>query len=174
MNFDPLRDNRGGRLRVETRAFGGDLLPRNNDEEDCQGQTTCFLAGDGRANEQPNLAVMHTLFVREHNRIAQQLVAMNSHWDNERVYQVRILNISFNTIFCIGLLSRQQEARRVLNAEYQHIVYNEFLPALLGQQYMDNFGLLPLTDGYSNDYRDDFVSLTRAKMRRSHDRKHHL
>ena len=85
-----LRDQRGGRLRVETRAFGGDLLPRNNDEEDCQGQTTCFLAGDGRANEQPNLAVMHTLLVREHNRIAQQLVAMNSHWDNEKVYQVRV------------------------------------------------------------------------------------
>ena len=51
-----------------------------------------------------------------------------------------------------------QEARRVLNAEYQHIVYNEFLPALLGHQYMENFGLLPLTDGFSNDYRDDFVS----------------
>ena len=51
-----------------------------------------------------------------------------------------------------------QEARRVLNAEYQHIVYNEFLPALLGHQYMKNFGLLPLTDGFSNDYEDDFVS----------------
>ena len=62
------------------------------------------------------------------------------------------------------MLSRPQEARRVLNAEYQHIVYNEFLPALLGQQYMENFGLLPLTDGYSNDYRDDFVSLTCPKF----------
>ena len=51
-----------------------------------------------------------------------------------------------------------QEARRILNAEYQHIVYNEFLPALLGHQYMKNFGLLPLTDGFSNDYEDDFVS----------------
>ena len=61
-------------------------------------------------------------------------------------------------------MSRLQEARRVLNAEYQHIVYNEFLPALLGQQYMENFGLLPLTDGYSNDYRDDFVSLTGSKI----------
>ena len=55
---------------------------------------------------------------------------------------------------------RPQEARRILNAEYQHIIYNEFLPALLGQQYMSSFGLFPLTDGYSNDYRDDFVSKT--------------
>ena len=93
------------------------------------------------------------------------------------------MNESIRFVFLISVLTQdfasvcshaQQEARRVLNAEYQHIVYNEFLPALLGQQYMDNFGLLPLTDGYSNDYRDDFVSLTRAKMRRSHDRKHHL
>ena len=94
-----LRDQRGGRLRGETRAFGGDLLPRNNDEEDCQGQTTCFLAGDGRANEQPNLAVMHTLFVREHNRIAQQLVAMNSHWDNEKVYQVMLHHLNMSTCY---------------------------------------------------------------------------
>ena len=73
---------------MERRAFGGDLLPPNNYKEDCQGQRTCFLAGDVRANEQPNLAVMHTLFVREHNRIAQQLVTMNSHWDDKKVYQV--------------------------------------------------------------------------------------
>ena len=73
---------------MERRAFGGDLLPPDSNKENCQGQTTCFLGGDVRANEQPNLVVMHTLFVREHNRIAQQLVTMNPHWDNNKVYQV--------------------------------------------------------------------------------------
>jgi peroxidase len=81
------------------------------------------------------LAVLHTVFMREHNRIARQLVTTNSHWTDERIYQ---------------------ESRRILNAEYQHIIYNEFLPVLLGHQYMSSFGLLPLTSGFSRDYSDSF------------------
>ena len=90
---------------MENRVFGGDLLPRNDEEDDCQGRQTCFLAGDGRVNEQPNLSVMHTLFVREHNRIAQQLVAMNSHWDNEKVYQGSVcLENSLRDMSCLSEL----------------------------------------------------------------------
>ena len=53
-------------------------------------------------------------------------------------------------IFCT-----HQESRRILNAEFQHIVYNEFLPILLGNKYVRNFNLVPLTKGYSNNYRTD-------------------
>lgn len=78
-----------------------------------------FQAGDVRANENVALTSMHTLFVQEHNRLAQ-LIAENE--------------------FCEADLSDPQvdeaiyqRARSIVAAEMQHITYNEFLPALLGE-----------------------------------------
>mgnify|MGYP001222539002 CR=1 FL=1 len=95
----------------------------------------CFLAGDPRVNEQTVLAMVHTLFVREHNRIARNLLFNNPAWLDDRLYE---------------------EARRIVIAEYQHIIFNEWLPLIVGTDLMQKFGLFPLTSGHSDLYLDTF------------------
>ncbi|MPC54097.1 Peroxidasin [Portunus trituberculatus] len=99
-----------------------------------------FRFGDERVNEQIQLTIMHTIWMRFHNVIARELKRLNPHWDDETLYQ---------------------EARRIVNAMYQHIVYNEWLPIILatmslaslaGKDIMVEKGLLPLRYGYSNLY----------------------
>lgn len=90
-------------------------------------------AGDGRVNEVPPLSLLHIVFMREHNRLADQ-ISRNNGGSDENIFQ---------------------EARRILIAKYQHIVYNEWLPIILGRQYMNRFGLNTLANGYSNSYDPD-------------------
>ncbi|XP_023794784.1 eosinophil peroxidase-like isoform X1 [Cyanistes caeruleus] len=96
-------------------------------------QIPCFLAGDTRASEMLELACMHTLFVREHNRLAGKLRSLNPHWNDERLYQ---------------------EARKILGAMIQIITYRDYLPLLLGCRF---HRLIPHYRGY-NESVDSRIS----------------
>ncbi|CAH0578009.1 unnamed protein product [Chrysodeixis includens] len=119
---EDLRDltNENGLLRVGV-TFPGrkPLLPtigingmdcRRNLEES---NRNCFVAGDIRANEQIGLAAMHTIFMREHNRIAIQLKVLNPFWDGDKVFQ---------------------EARKIVGAQIQYITFEHWLPIVLGNE----------------------------------------
>ncbi|XP_074981330.1 putative oxidoreductase PXDNL isoform X3 [Caretta caretta] len=75
--------------------------------------------GDHRANEQLGLTAMHTLWFREHNRIARALLKMNPHWDGDTIYN---------------------EARKIVGAQMQHITYSHWLPKILGDHGMKMMG----------------------------------
>lgn len=79
-----------------------------------------------------SLVALHTVFMREHNRIAGELQNLNPHWTDEALFL---------------------EARRILTAIFQVITYKEFLPAVIGEAAMEEFDLV-LTQGteYSYDY----------------------
>lgn len=55
-----------------------------------------YVAGDIRAFEHPGLAMMHTLFVREHNRLCDHLKENNPSWtDDDLFYAARKYVIAF-------------------------------------------------------------------------------
>ncbi|XP_019851140.1 PREDICTED: lactoperoxidase-like [Amphimedon queenslandica] len=104
-------------------------LPFQDKQSPMRGGGPLFDAGDPRSNEVITLSVMHTIWLREHNRIANELSEINPCWDDERIYQ---------------------EARRIVGAKLQIITYEEFLPVLFGQYYSQYvsryFGYNPFVD----------------------------
>lgn len=109
---EALRLGEGGLLKTSE----GDLLPFNDPRIEMENPLrapleSLYMAGDVRANENPVLISIQTLWLREHNRWARELAAQHPDWDDEMIYQ---------------------RARKMVGAEIQNITYQEFLPVLLG------------------------------------------
>ncbi|GAB6025721.1 hypothetical protein CHUAL_011705 [Chamberlinius hualienensis] len=126
--------NRDGFLRTGSlSSTNKPYLPFNDNwPVDCrrnlqESDIGCFVAGDVRVNEQLGLIAMHTVWFREHNRLATELRSMNPHWEAERIYQ---------------------ESRKIVGATMQHITYTHWLPKILGPSGMQSLG--PYT-GYNPD-----------------------
>jgi peroxidase len=77
------------------------------------------VAGDCRVNRNEGLNLMHLLFVREHNKLAEELKAMNPQWTDETLFRkARALNI----------------------AKYQVVIYSDLLPTILSDKYQKRMG----------------------------------
>jgi Animal haem peroxidase len=106
----------GGGSGAKLLTSEGSLLPRNAaglpvENNGPLPNDQLFLAGDIRSNENSLLTSLHTVFMREHNRLVDRIVATQPELDEEQQYQL---------------------ARKIVGAEMQAITYREFLPALLG------------------------------------------
>ncbi len=125
-----------------------------------------FLAGDIRGNEQLGLISVHTLFVREHNRLANDIagrLTADLADTNSEVTDIEKLFHDFEVGFVDpnpnDHLTAQSEfiyqaARSVVGAEIQHITYNEFLPLMLGENGLCDYqGYNPTVNpGIANEF----------------------
>ncbi len=116
-----LRTFQNGKLKVSS----NNLLPFNTLDLEREGNTDnnapfmlieppgslpyFYIGGDVRINEQPGLTCFHTLFVREHNRLCDEILLENPMWTDEQIFQW---------------------ARKKVGAIIQAITYEEFLPSI--------------------------------------------
>ncbi|XP_061187680.1 thyroid peroxidase-like [Saccostrea echinata] len=111
----------------------GNMLPIGGTCRPSNTLTQCQLAGDHRVNVVPSLGGAHLVFVREHNRIAEELRKVRPDWGPSKVYQ---------------------EARKIIGALLQQITYGEYIPATLAESDLVKFNLKLKRRGFSNSYND--------------------
>lgn len=163
-----LRTFRDGKLKTSE----GNMLPYNTEdgEYDTAVDTLApemampfrhvskyYVAGDERANENPLLTSIHTIFVREHNRYCDELKNLHPDWDDESLYQY---------------------ARKYVGAMIEAIVYEEWLP-LLGIHISDYAGYdrkvnpSMMNEFVTAAYRYGHTTITPILIRLDHDGKPH-
>ncbi|KAG8590368.1 hypothetical protein GDO81_006738 [Engystomops pustulosus] len=104
----------------------------------------CFTAGDSRVNKQPVLTALHTLFMREHNRLVTELHELNPNWSGEKLYQ---------------------EARKIMGAVLQKVTYKDWMPLMLGNEISKE---LPPYTSYDEDVNPAVANVFPIAFRMGH------
>ncbi len=97
----------------------GNLLPLSDGPGPEQ-----FVAGDVRAGENSALTSIHVIWAKEHNRLAEALKEKHPDWTDDQVFNA---------------------AKITVEALMQQIVFNEWLPLLVGEDAMADY------QGYNPD-----------------------
>ena len=103
----------------------GDLLPIIDNPTNPFVPDAERTGGDVRAAENPALTTVHTIWLREHNRIASELKRLLPEAGDEELYQ---------------------STRRIVVAEMQNVVYGQWLSEMIGPQLYAELGLDPTVD----------------------------
>ena len=117
--FRDHRDTREGNGKLKITMDRNRPMPFM-EEEDSEMK---MKFGDSRGDVHPAFTVLHTVFLRLHNILAEKLKQVNPHWNDEKLFQ---------------------EARKIVGALIQHITYTQYLNILLGPENgvsLDEHGL---------------------------------
>jgi Ca2+-binding RTX toxin-like protein len=97
-------------------GFGG--LPDPATNPDPATFEDLYFAGDNRVNQTPLLISQQTLWAKNHNFWVDELSKTHPKWSQDELF----------------------EAARALNeADWQHVIYDEYVPKLLGKQAMSEY-----------------------------------
>ncbi|MCB5176113.1 peroxidase family protein [Microvirga lenta] len=77
-----------------------------------------YVAGDNRANQNAALLTHQTMWAREHNWQVERLAEKFPTWSQNQLFEA---------------------ARTITEAEWQHVVYSEYLPKLLGTKALSAY-----------------------------------
>ncbi|XP_055346390.1 peroxidase-like isoform X2 [Paramacrobiotus metropolitanus] len=138
-----LRAGRHGLLKINTspiaREQGLIMVPGGKNALGCVAPSpdmTCPDAGDLRINQHTGLVAIHSLLLREHNRIATFISKRRPELSDETVFQV---------------------TRKIMGAIMQHITYKEMIPLIVGPNIFNNpaNGLRLEKSGFCDCYDED-------------------
>ena len=124
-------------------GFGG--LPDPATNPDPATFENLFFAGDNRVNQTPLLISQQTIWAREHNYQVDRLApyAEKYGWTQDQLFEA---------------------ARAITEAEWQNVVYNEYLPKLIGEYALDEY------DGYDPSVDPSIINeFTTVAFRFGHD-----